>query len=214
MAGRISGVNITATTLIPSDRSISSIHAAENADFARTQLVQNTVQVYGIDPTMLRVWDNLASLLPTTAAADDLGIVEGTFGSDFPTVQTSDAKATTVTQRAAFLYTIPPEYDAAETFQIIARANMVTTVSDGTATLTYEVHKHDGDGAVGANLCSAAQSINSLTVAEKTFTITATDLSPGDQIIVRETIAITDTATGTAVIGEVVKRWLAMDIRG
>src|SRR5690606_29119544 len=47
-----------------------------------------------------RVHDAPGTALPNTAASDDLGLVVGPFGTVTPTLQTSDAKATTITQYA------------------------------------------------------------------------------------------------------------------
>lgn len=194
-----------------------TLHATQGFvnKIARSGLLQETLAVYPVDLTHLRTWDAVQTNLPGTAATDDLGIITGTWGTDAPTLQTSDAKATTVTQRGLFYVMMPPEYVAAETVQIRVNAGMNTTVSDGTATVDLEVYEIDRDGAVGSDLCAtAATTINSLTFADKDFTVTATALAPGDTLVVRVTIAITDTATGTAVIGEIGAIELLCDIKG
>jgi len=195
--------------------SITNEKISANAAIQRSKLKQDTFQTYGITPTMLRVWDNLASLLPGTASADDLAIIEGTLGTDFPVVQTSDSKATSVTQYARFLFTLPPEYDAAESIRCTIRGAMNTTVSDGTATVDLECYAHDEDGSVGSDLVTtSAQSINSLTHADFDFDITSSGRSAGDQLDLRIKVDITDSATGTAVIGELSKVAMKLDIRG
>lgn len=161
-----------------------------------------------------RVHDS-GAMLPTTAASDDLGIGVGTLGTQDFYLTTSDAKATTVTQYARFQVQVPYDYDAGETVQIVVNGEMDTTVSDTTATVDLEVYKSDLDGTVGTDICAtAAQSINSLTAADKTFTVTSASLNPGDLLDVRVTIAITDSATGTAVIGRVNSMRLVIDCRG
>lgn len=183
--------------------------------FSRAKLIQETGAVYGVPISDMRVWDNLASLLPGTAAADDLAVIEGTFGTDSPTIQSSDGKATTITQYARFTFTLPPEYIETSTVTLNLRAGMITTVSDTTATIDAQVYAHDGDGGVGSDLCAtSAQTINNLTKASKSFAITSTSLSPGDVLDVRLTVAITDGATGTAVIGEISEASLSLNIRG
>lgn len=182
---------------------------------SRDVIAQTDLAEHVIPLTDLRVWDDNTSFLPGTAAADDLGLIEGTWGTDAPTVQTSDAKATTVTQRAFFKAKVSHEYELGETFQIRISAGMITTISDGTATVDLEAYVPDGDGAVGSDLCStAATTINTLATNDVDFTITAGGLVHGDEILCRATVAITDAATGTAVIGEIrgIKR--LMDIRG
>ena len=94
---------------------------------------------------------------------------------------------------------------------------MITTNTDGTATVDLVCYKDDEDGGISADLCeTAAQSIKG-TVGEKverTFVITATGVSPGDVLDFRLTVAITDAATGTAVLGEISRIELQFDIKG
>lgn len=180
----------------------------------RAAIVEETTAELAIPLIHARVHDDIDTILPETAASDDLGFIEGTFGTDALTLQTSDAKATTVTQYARFPNLIvPSDYSAAGTLKLRVQAGMITTASDGTATVDLQVYAQDGSGAVGSDLCTtAATSINTLissavTVAD--FTITSSGLAPGDILDVRATIAITDSATGTAVIGEITKlAWL------
>lgn len=185
---------------------------------ARSSLQQDANSIYPINLTDFRVWDAVQTNLPGTAAADDLALITGTFATSSCTIRTSDAKATTVTQRARAFVRIPAEYDAAETVSIKISAGMITTVSDSTATVdveAYEVNRTGGLGGSPTDLCAtAAQSINSLTFAEKTFTITSSGLVAGDVLDVRITIAITDGATGTAVIGAIGAIDLLADVKG
>lgn len=185
--------------------------------FERTQLVQDTLKAFPIPFTSLRVHDAYQTLLPGTAASDDLGLLGTAFATSAPTVVTSDAKAATVTQYARFEVMLPECYQAGETVQIRAFAGMKTTVSDGTATIDFVAYKKTGDGGItgGDIVSTAATSINgSLTNSAKDFNITATTLNPGDILDVRMVIAITDSATVTAVIGEIDYLQLLCDIRG
>lgn len=169
----------------------------------RATLAQDT-GTFRIPLTSWRVWDAVQTNLPATAAADDLAIIGGTFGSAGWTIQTSDAKTTTVTQRAIAVHDLPAEYVSGAAITIRAHAGMNTTVANGTATVDFEVYKSDDEGGVGSDICAtAAQTINSLTDADKDFTITPTGLAAGDTLIIRMTVAVTDSGTGTAVIGQV-----------
>lgn len=180
----------------------------------RSAIQQRSDAVYPVELTELRVHDAPASALPTTAAADDLGLIAGTFGTDAITVQTSDAKATTVTQRGRFFVDVPEGYVAASGMTLRLRAGMVTTVSDGTATIDVECYAYDNDGSVGSDLCStSAQTINSLSKVDADFSIGSTGVTAGTRLDVRVTIAITDAATATAVIGEIGQIALLVDVR-
>jgi hypothetical protein len=200
-------------------RSTVNLRAATTLTFrdgqiAKSALIASSLGAFPVRIDTLKVWDDLSANLPGTAATDDLAIIEGTFGTDAPTIQTSDAKATTVTQRLRYQYPLPENYVAGDDVQVRIRGGMITTVSDTTATVDVECYAHDGDGGVGSDLCAtAAQTINSLTKADKDFVITTTGLTPGTVLDIRVTIAITDGATGTAVIGEIVSPVMLLDVR-
>jgi hypothetical protein len=113
------------------------------------------------------------------------------------------------------LVQLPPEYDDGETVQIRVHGGMKTTVSDTTATVDVECYESDKERGISADLCTtSAQTINSLTFGDDDFTITATSLVSGDVLDIRITVAITDGATGTAVLGEIGSVELLCDIRG
>lgn len=93
---------------------------------------------------------------------------------------------------------------------------MVTTVSDGTATLDVEVYKVGRDSLVsGSDICSTgATDINSTTFADKEFVITPTGLSAGDMLDIRIAVAVNDAATGTAVDAAIAAAEALLSIRG
>jgi hypothetical protein len=180
------------------------------------QIAQRDNQETVIDFIGARVWDAFQTNLPGTPATDDLGLIGGTFGTNAPSIQTGDLKAAGATTRyARFQVNLPPEYVAGQTVTLRFAAGMITTIADASATLDVECHLSDEDDTVSADLyVGAAQSINSLTFADKDFTITPATLSPGDMLDVRIAIAVNDAATGTAVIGCVAAMKRVCDTRG
>ena len=188
----------------------------KDGQLARAKLAEEALSVDAIELTSLRSWDDLAALLPGTAASDDLAIIEGTYATDAPTIQTSDADSTTVTQRLRFRRSLGPEYVDAASVTLRVRAGMVTTVSDTTATVDVECYEDDGDGGISADLCAtAAMSINSVaTATDKDFVITPTGLASGSVLDFRVTIAITDGSTGAVVLGEITRIALLRDVKG
>jgi len=183
---------------------------------ARSYLEQDDNKVYPINLTDFRVWDALHTNLPGTAATDDLALVGGTFGTNSPTIQTGDLKAAGATSRyARVMIPMPAEYVAGETVTLRLHAGMKTTVADTTATADVEAYESDREEGISADLCAtAAQSINSLTLADKDFTITATNLEPGELLDVRIHLAVNDAASGTAVIGLIGAVELVCDVKG
>jgi hypothetical protein len=92
---------------------------------------------------------------------------------------------------------------------------METTGASASATLDVEVDKSDRAAGLGSDLCAtAAQTINSLTFANKDFTITPTGLSAGDVLDVRLTVTVTDSATATAVTASIGAVEFLVDIKG
>lgn len=180
---------------------------------ARTALSQDDLQPYTIPASALRVWDAPSTVLPAAAANDDLGVYDNTFLTGAPTVETGDLKtAGATTLKARFQWAVPPEYVSGQTLTLRVSAGMKTTVADTTATLDAEVVRQ---AAPAVDICATnAQSINDLVAANKDFTITPTDVVPGDVLDVVLTVAVNDAATGTAVIGQIKSIAILADIKG
>lgn len=207
-----------ATTVIPTDLLVQGdINSTGTVrGIARSNITQEDLAVYTIPLTMFRVWDALQTNTPGTAASDDLAISTGTLGTDMPSIQTGDLKAAGATTRYARLqFPLPIEYVAGQSVTLRASAGMKTTVSDGTATIDFQVYSSDRDTTVSSDLCAtSATSINSLTFADKDFTISATALTPGMLLDIRLAIAVSDAATATAVIGCLAQLELLCDVKG
>lgn len=197
-----------------SDQGIrGALYDADGADYANTQMttggivpggttaVSNAIPLAG-----LRVWDAFATNLPGTALADDLGLVTlaTTVGTDWDVaLQTADMdnNDAVVSYYAAFLYVLPPTYVSGGAVTITANAGMITTVADVSCTLDFEVFESGLTRNPATDLCAtAAQSMNSLTAANLSFTVTPTNLVAGDTLLIRMTVAGRDnTATGVTI---------------
>lgn len=181
----------------------------------RSDLTQDSL-VFSIPWTHWRVWDAQQTNLPSTGANDDLGHYGGTFGTDVPSLQTGDVKTLTTTRYARCQVKLPAEYQSGQPVQIRVHAGMKTTVAGTSATVDIECYKSGKEMIVsGSDLCAtAAQNINSLTLADKDFTITPTSLVAGDELDIRIAIATVDAATGTAVIGVIGAVELLATVKG
>lgn len=183
------------------------------AGVKRADLTQDALKAFTI-PVESWMKADLSAVLGT-AGTTHLGLVPGTHGSASPSIQTSDAKATSVSQVMRKTIPIPPEYQAGETLVLRLHAGMTGSAGDGTATIDVQAYKTNEEAGIGTDLiATAATSIKSLTLSDKDFTITATSLSPGDTLDVLVTIAITDTATGVAVKGIIGATKLLADVQG
>lgn len=181
-----------------------------------TILKQDSLAIFPIRLTSLRVWDAFHTNLPGTAATDDLALIGTTFGSTAPVITAGDCKALGATSRyARFMVELPECYEAGETVTLSLSAGMVTTVASSSCTVDVECYKIDKITGIGSDLCAtSAITINSLVFAAKAFTITPSGLTAGDVLDVRLTIACNDAATGTAVTPTIAGIDLLCDIKG
>lgn len=171
------------------------------------------LQSFPIRMTDCRVHDAMSTVLPATAANDDMGCVTGTPGTDAPTLQSVDFGGTTSDEKCGFQYALPQSYRDGETITLRVYTGMLTTISDGTATLDCECWKDDGDGTVSADACAtAATTNNSLTFANIDFTITPTGMVGGDLLNFRLSFAGSDTGNAGVMIQEIAKITLLLDI--
>lgn len=204
-------------TRLPGDLTVpGTLKAVTYVGIGRSSLTTDSLSVFPIPFADLRVWDAQQTNLPGTSASDDLGFYGGTFGSGAPLIRTYDVKAASAqTMYARFQTRVPAEFVAAGTLKLRLAAGMVTTVAGTSATVDVECYKVNKDNSIGSDLCATnAQSINSLTFANKDFTITSSGLSPGDVLDVRITVATNDAATATAVIAAIAGIDLLADIKG
>lgn len=168
----------------------------------RTNLVTETNVKLQVPIESLYVWDAPGTkAVATTAANDDLAIVYNTFKTAVASIETGDVKASNSARKVGFSVIVPDNYVAGSAISLVANAGAKTTVSDTALTLDFEVVRR---AAPTVDICAtSAISINSLTAADRTFTITGTNVVPGDVLDCVMTIAYNDSATGTAVIGKV-----------
>lgn len=206
---------LTGTNVEISDGSIPGRALATNLELEYTQLAQRTFMAEPVPFTACRVWDAMATMVVGTAAADDIALITGTPGTHSPKLSGGDCKASSTTRKVAFELAVPANYDDGQTFQVRIRAGMETTVSDTTATVDLQAYKPSGTGTVGSDLVTtAAQSINSLTAADKDFTIDSSGIDPGDKLICVVTLAVVDGATATAVTPVIYAITRRCDTRG
>lgn len=189
--------------------------AAAVSGLTRSDLDEESLSAFLIPWTSWTVWDAIATNLPGTAAGDDLELIGNTFGTGSPTIETGDVKTLTGTRYARCQVALPMNYNAGSDVVVRFHAGMKTTIADTSCTLDLEAYKSDEEAGIGPDLCStAATTINSLTLSDVTFTITAGGLSPGELLDMRIAIAYTDAVSGTAVIGQIGAAKLLCDTKG
>lgn len=150
------------------------------------------------------------TVLTASAAAGIFGISAGGWGSGTLKLVGEAASGNTKTSTGMVALPVPENAQAtvfttgskAWTIEIDARVSVVAATS---ATVDIEVYRSDGNGGVsGSDLCTtSAQDINSATWATKTFTLTATNIEPGDELIVLIRTAVNDSTGANSSVGQI-----------
>ena len=190
-------------------------HAGDNCEWPVAAMELNE-RTYSQPLTKAVVWDS-GQPLPSTPAGDDLGFVfgSGVSATETPVIGTGDVKATSSTRKCAFPIILPDRYAAGKTIDIKVYAGAKTTVAETSMTLDAELFLADGDGTSNADIvATAAQSMNNLTYATYTFSVTPTSRVAGENLWLLLSIAYVDAATATAVIGQIGKVDLVCQCRG
>ncbi len=139
-------------------------------------------------------------------------MVYNTFGTAGPSIETGDVKNGNSARKVGFQFALPVEYVAGETLTLRINAGMKTTVAGTSCTVDVNAYRQ-ADPTV--DICATnAQSINSLTAADKDFTLTPTACVPGDLIDIVLTITYVDAVNGTAVIGKIYSVTMLADVKG
>lgn len=203
------------TVIIPGTLRVGTLSPAR----PRSEQEQEQLVVCPFPLTDLCVWNARQTPLPGTSVADDLGLYGGTWGTNAIRVMTYDVKTVgATTLYAAGRFALPIEYDAGEGVVMRFSAGMVGAIADTSCTLDLETYLIDGVGGLDGSptdLCAtAAQSINSLTFANKDFTITSSGLVPGDELEFRIAVAVNDGAGGVSVQAAIATIQRLLDIRG
>lgn len=144
-----------------------------------------------------------APLTPGTPSAGDFAIVLGGWGAGTAVLEGEAANNNTKTSTMTTTWAVPQNFEkstytgAAKALSLVIPAR-VSVGAATSATLDVQVYKSDADGTVGSDLYTgAALDINSTSWANQTFSLVATNLEPGDELIVIVRAIVND-AGGTA----------------
>ena len=180
----------------------------KRADLTEEALVVHAVSVFSLfAPT---------TMLPLGASSSSgvLGVTLGTHGTNSPVIIGEAASGTSKTDACRFLFVIPNSYVSGGDVKVRLHCR-VTVAATVSATVDCECYEGNGEAGVSAELCStAATSMNSDTWADVDFTITSTDLVPGDVLDIKLTAVVNDTGGTTGAIAQIGKVSLLLDTKG
>ena len=148
--------NVRVATLQIDTGSITNSDLSANAAIARNKLAQDNLKPYVVNLSDARVHDAIQTVLPGTAAADDLGFDGGTFATSSPHLTAGDLKAAGATTRyARFQIPLPAEYVDGETVNLRIHAGMQTTVADTSCTVDVECYESDRETGISSERVSS-----------------------------------------------------------
>lgn len=137
-----------------------------------------------------RQWDALITNLTGTSNTDDLGLVTGTFGTSNPTLNHTETNPAASSRFARKHFVLPKSYVAGQNVTLVL--NVTETVAATTATVDAQVYDQD---APTLDICAtAAQSVLAAAATDFSFTITGTNLVPGDTLDFRVNFTLTAAA--------------------
>jgi hypothetical protein len=181
---------------------------------ARTSIVQEDAVPYPIPLEAWYLFDSTihAPLGATALSADDMIYTYGAAGTAEPILKGTDPGGTNATQYARTRVTVPAEYVAGQPVSLQIVGLTGTTVADGSSTVDFNVYRAAGPTV---DICAtSAQSINSLTPVTKTFTLTPTNVVPGDVLDILMTYYGIDTANVGTMVPTVSSTVLLYSIKG
>ena len=141
--------------------------------------ITSVSQTVGVNLQTLMTFDEPATVLPSTAANDDLGIIDGTVGTNAMRLETNDEGGTASQQDfyGAWSWVVPATYKAGSTVTLQVTGGMLR-VADQAATTFVDVSAYvpdyaNADSSVSSDLCTTAAIIafNSATIATHSFVI-------------------------------------------
>lgn len=138
------------------------------------------------------------ALAGTAGTATDFGVDIN--ANNAPDLAGTAAQNNTKTNDVLYEVVLPDDYTAG--------ANVTVSISSGysasggttiTATVDMTAHLATDVGTAGADICATAAQAITLTIAEKSFTVTGTTLTPGARLIFKITTSVQEAGnTGTA----------------
>lgn len=102
-----------------------------------------------------------------------------------------------------FEFQLPQNYIAGGDITIRAGVDVVGSGAVGTCTIDFSAYLQDGvAGTVGSDLVATAATAISATAANKDFTVTPTNLEPGDLLVIKMTTSV-DNTDSTAIQAQI-----------
>lgn len=189
--------------------------AANGMSVGRAGIVQDDNKVYALP---LDTWlvTGTGAKLGTAAGtpAGAFGLTVGAHGTNSPRIVGEAASGNTKTNKMRRTFTLPAEYVSGESITLRIPCKEAVGAATVSTTIDAVVHKSDGAGGIGADLCATAAQDVTTDAANKDFDITPAGLVAGDELDIEITGVTTDTGGTQGTILTVYRPALLLDIKG
>jgi hypothetical protein len=188
---------------------MSTVAQSAAGAISRADLVENSLQAYGIPINQIMADDGLP--LTVSEEADTFFLALGTNTVE---LQGEEAISETEASVSYIQFVLPPEYVAAGDVKIRIRCKIDGAGTNDGSTVDIEVYEQ-ADGAVGSDLCETAAATFAVksTWYSKDFVVTATDLVAGDILMIKLTSSVIEDA-GSALAFYADPPKVLLDIKG
>jgi len=177
----------------------------------RADLTEEALAVYGLPATAVKQVTGIPLSASESAGTFNLDIT-----SDVWLIQGEIANNETETSEGAFQFVLPPEYVSGGDVTVRIKNRMVLGAgTDNGSTLDVEVFEQDGNGAVGADLCTTTAVTYAGASAWQTtdFVVTGSGLVAGDILNIVITTNVVESASSD-IHAELDGLALLLDIKG
>lgn len=184
----------------------------------RSALGQDDLAVYELE---LDRWKDTATpvLLGASAGTPSgaFGLTVGTHGTAPHIIKGEAASGNSKTNKMRTQFTLPPEYVAGQTVTLRVVAHETVGAATVSTTVDAEVYVNAKTGSLEGSptdLCATAAIDVTTSAGNKDFTLTPTDLAPGDTLDIEITGVTNDTGGSVGTVLGIYSVALLLDIKG
>ena len=181
---------------------------------SRSQLAAESLARYQVATMLCRTQDGNAMQGGSLPPANEFSVAINGWGIGTMVLRGQEAKGNTKTSTLAFEFALPVEYIADGNVRLVIHAQYAGDGEPGTKTIDAEVRELADDGTASGDLCvTAAQTVTG-SWADYIFTITDTNLTGGDRLMVLVRTVIQETGNSEEVHAEIGSIEFQLDVRG
>jgi hypothetical protein len=186
--------------------------AAASHTHARTDLTAETSVRY---QTSLMCCRNAnGSVITPSGGTGNFAIWNDGWGGGYLCLVGNQAKGATKTDTMSFEFPLPPEYVAGDDVKLVAAAAFSVGGTPGTCTIDAEVYEVADDTTTGSDLCQTAAQNLTTSVADYTFVVNASNLAPGDRLLVFVRTSVQETGNAVGINAYLGAVEMQLDIKG